>query len=453
MALMLLPNVLALVVFLGAFRPLARRGGPLANAWFFSWAFVILHVIAMMAGGSDNHLLAVRLVSLWSVECAGLAFLRAAKQSPVEWVSITFQLEVLLPVLMLGGLFAMHAGTGWTRAGCSLLLTLPLLHLALIPRFRDKLRLKVAWAAAGAGVLLAPVAWFNPMLNLSLLQGFLFAGAACVCLLSTEPRSRGGLTTVVGLTLYGLTFPLGYVLNEHGLFGMTTATLTMLPLYLVAYGNILMLIERYVVVTENEALHDPLTGLPNLRLFEDRLEQAVQSARHADAFVACLMIDVDDFKNINDTLGHRAGDELLQALTTRLGWYIGPGDTLARTGGDEFAAVLTRLHDVEGVRFMAGGMLSATCVPVIADEHTVPLRLSIGIAISPPRPLNAKEFRHRADVAMYAAKRAGGNRFTFEECSEGALMPPLPGVQFVPAVQPLAIEQDLGDTRQSQPAI
>ena len=176
---------------------------------------------------------------------------------------------------------------------------------------------------------------------------------------------------------------------------------------------ILTLIEEHVRRTEALALHDSLTGLPNRRLFEDRLEQALAVAPNTGTMLACLVIDVDNFKQTNDTLGHSVGDGLLQAIAARLSWHIHPGDTLARTGGDEFAVVLPRLQSLEHLRFTVGAMMSATSAPVIVGDHAVRVGLSIGIALYPDAADDADGLRRRADDAMYEAKRNGGNRFAY----------------------------------------
>jgi diguanylate cyclase (GGDEF)-like protein len=197
----------------------------------------------------------------------------------------------------------------------------------------------------------------------------------------------------------------------HGL--QLRRSLTELPQYLVVAGIMLALLEEHVIRTERMAMHDPLTDLPNRRMFEERLIATMEEARETRTTVACLVIDVDNFKTINDTLGHTAGDQLLRALAVRLSWHMSPRDILARTGGDEFTALLAGVSDEHHLRFIAGAMMSAGSVPIMIDGQAVDVRISIGIALSPDHAEDIDGLRRAADAAMYSAKRRGGSLLAF----------------------------------------
>ncbi|WP_433717503.1 putative bifunctional diguanylate cyclase/phosphodiesterase [Actinoplanes sp. CA-051413] len=154
-----------------------------------------------------------------------------------------------------------------------------------------------------------------------------------------------------------------------------------------------------------QAFTDSLTGLPNRALFRDRLEQAVQ--RRAGGGVTVLLIDLDDFKLVNDNLGHSAGDELLATLAGRLRAEMRPGDTLARLGGDEFAILVENLEAADAVA-LAERLLLAGREQIRLDSRDVTCSLSIGIASG---DLPAGQLLRDADLAMYAAKRAGRNAY------------------------------------------
>ena len=126
-------------------------------------------------------------------------------------------------------------------------------------------------------------------------------------------------------------------------------------------------------------------------------------------------IDVDNFKQVNDALGHLVGDEFLKALAVRLGWHIGPRDTLARTGGDEFTALLVGEHDADHLHFIGRAMMSAGSVPIIVMGHSIPVNLSIGIAMANEFTPNLGALRKAADDAMYRAKRSGGSKLAIAE--------------------------------------
>ena len=161
-------------------------------------------------------------------------------------------------------------------------------------------------------------------------------------------------------------------------------------------------LERELV---RQAFHDELTGLANRALFVDRVEQAILQRAEGRA-TAVLLIDLDDFKTVNDSLGHLAGDSLLQAVATRLRACLRPGDTCARLGGDEFTILLEDLADVAGAAIVAGRVLDALAAPIDVDGADLTVRASVGIAVVEAGVADARDLLRRADIAMYAAKGA-----------------------------------------------
>lgn len=158
-----------------------------------------------------------------------------------------------------------------------------------------------------------------------------------------------------------------------------------------------------------KANHDDLTGLSNRNLFMDRLTQAFsQASRRADRF-AVLYIDLDDFKEINDTQGHAAGDELLRAVATRLRQSVREVDTVARLGGDEFALILPDAKHREDVETVVRKILHAFQAPVIWQHESLTIRASIGASLYPENANSCEQLLQHADKAMYQRKRAGGN--------------------------------------------
>ncbi len=160
------------------------------------------------------------------------------------------------------------------------------------------------------------------------------------------------------------------------------------------------------------ATHDPLTGLPNRTLILDRVEQMLARSRRSQTPVAALFVDLDNFKSINDTLGHGAGDELLRAVTARLNGVIRDADALGRLGGDEFVVVSEELSLAAGPELVAERLLDALKQPfkLGSDEETqLTVTASIGIAVGDHT--SAEELLRNADIAMYRAKWDGKNRY------------------------------------------
>jgi diguanylate cyclase (GGDEF)-like protein/PAS domain S-box-containing protein len=158
----------------------------------------------------------------------------------------------------------------------------------------------------------------------------------------------------------------------------------------------------------HQAFHDGLTGLANRTLFAERVEHAL--ARSGADDLAVLFIDLDDFKNVNDSLGHAAGDQLLVAAARRLQACLRPSDTAARLGGDEFSVLLERVVDAEAAAAVAGRILDTLHQPFGLNGRTIPIKASLGVATGRPGTDKAEELLRNADVAMYAAKAGGKDR-------------------------------------------
>jgi diguanylate cyclase (GGDEF)-like protein/PAS domain S-box-containing protein len=159
-----------------------------------------------------------------------------------------------------------------------------------------------------------------------------------------------------------------------------------------------------------QAFHDGLTGLPNRALFRDRLDQAVARSLRSNDVLAVLLLDLDGFKQVNDSLGHDAGDELLRQVAERLAEITRPSDTLARIGGDEFALLLDGSKQAQAVN-LTRRLLDRLSAPLTIANHELSVGASVGIAIHSGGEGDSEELIRNADVAMYAAKEAGRGRF------------------------------------------
>jgi len=159
------------------------------------------------------------------------------------------------------------------------------------------------------------------------------------------------------------------------------------------------------------AHHDALTGLPNRTLFNERLKQALLRGHEHDKLTAALCLDLDNFKNINDSLGHAFGDKLLRALGKRLRRELREHDTLARLGGDEFAVVLAGLDSRDAACNTAKRLIEAISPPFQIEGHQFSVGVSIGIALAPDDNDQAEQLLGYADMALYEAKRNGRNRY------------------------------------------
>ena len=159
------------------------------------------------------------------------------------------------------------------------------------------------------------------------------------------------------------------------------------------------------------AYHDSLTGLPNRKLFSDRLNIAIVQAQRNQKKVGIAMLDLDHFKDVNDTLGHTMGDLFLKATAERLHADLRKGDTIARFGGDEFVLILPDLETIEDAIQVAQKIVDSFCKPFLVDTHQLVVTTSIGIAVYPDDGTDDDILLRNADIAMYQAKQAGRARY------------------------------------------
>src|SRR3569623_1733945 len=155
----------------------------------------------------------------------------------------------------------------------------------------------------------------------------------------------------------------------------------------------------------HDATHDALTDLPNRILLRDRLQQAIHSAQRESRALAILLLDLNRFKDINDTLGHYQGDRLLKPVASRLKHVVREADTLARLGGDEFAVILNPLTSLDDVHTVVNKIQKALAPPYALDGLTLDVQAGVGGALFPEHGKDADTLLQRADIAMYAAKQ------------------------------------------------
>ena len=163
----------------------------------------------------------------------------------------------------------------------------------------------------------------------------------------------------------------------------------------------------------NQANFDTLTGLPNRHMFHDRLAQDIKKAHRVGLKTALLFIDLDKFKEVNDTLGHSMGDILLKEAARRIGECVRETDTVARLGGDEFTVILAELDDTGSVERVAEKILQSLAEPFHLGDEIAYVSASIGITLHPNDATEAEDLLKNADQAMYAAKNGGRNRFSY----------------------------------------
>ncbi len=174
------------------------------------------------------------------------------------------------------------------------------------------------------------------------------------------------------------------------------------------------------------ALHDPLTGLPNRALMFERLVSAIHRSQRTGSLVAIMYIDLDSFKEVNDTLGHRLGDELLLIVAQRLTALLRPGDTVARIGGDEFVVLCDDIADASHLDRIANRVSDAFRLQFDVSTGPVEVSASVGISIGHQTSTSPEHLLEQADAAMYRAKRGGGGHYVLHDGHGQGFSPAVP---------------------------
>jgi diguanylate cyclase (GGDEF)-like protein len=205
----------------------------------------------------------------------------------------------------------------------------------------------------------------------------------------------------------------------HGMFGADSTKLIAAydAILKVVYFDMELTLDTYFHASTQKFLHqanyDTLTGLPNRNLFHDRLEQEIKKANRNESFLALLLIDLDQFKEVNDTLGHHAGDLLLVESARRISRCVRNTDTVSRLGGDEFIIILPELDEHPHAEHVAQNIIQELSKPITLENNTVYSSASIGITIYPDDAKDIESLLKHVDRAMYVAKAEGRNRFGY----------------------------------------
>jgi diguanylate cyclase (GGDEF)-like protein len=405
-----LPSLVALAILVVVFEAILRQGAAeRLQLWLTAWLLVLIHFIAQFVNvghGVWGHIATA--VSLGSLELAAISFL--ISMSPR---ATTARRQLLLGAVIGLPALAYTTAAVWGVAAHSFYYCVVLVALATSSLLawnwyygaRSYLAGLLVGSVAFSSLLIWLVARNHADLSVNvILAGFNFV-VAVLYWRHFRRATAGVLTTVGGFAAWGTAFPVLMFLHRYFPSTIVESETWNLPKYFVAVGMILTLLEDQIRTNQYLAYHDALTGLPNRRLLEDRLEQALALAARAGHKIAVLLIDLDRFKQVNDTFGHRIGDLALQQVVSRLSSRMRASDTLARSGGDEFT-VVSAVSDEHGAATLMSALHSALAVPLKVESHLIQAGLSIGLALYPDHGHTPDELHAVADQAMYLAKRA-----------------------------------------------
>jgi diguanylate cyclase (GGDEF)-like protein len=412
-----LPNLIALAILVAVFWAILRKGTTeRLHLWLAGWILVLVHFAAnfpVVRQGTWSRI--IDAVSLDCLLLAGIAFLVS-----VSIVASNARRQALLSAVIAIPTLAFINSSVWEVSNHGYYYALIAVGLVAPCALFCVYYGRVTWYALGvfaaSAVVAASVAWSvakgSPDVGIDFILAGVYFCAAGLFWRRYRRGTAGVLTTVIGFVLWGAVFPTGVLLFFFAPNAKVESEVWNIPKYLVAVGMILILLEDQIETSKYLAYHDDLTGLPNRRLLDDRLERALALAERGRSKVAVLLLDLNRFKEVNDNFGHRVGDLALREVVSRLTGRIRASDTLARSGGDEFTVVAS-VADAQEAAALGCALESAVSAPMYVEGQAMHIGLSVGVALFPDDGRNPDRLHAAADQAMYAAKRAsrGG---TFE---------------------------------------
>lgn len=380
------------------------------NFWLLAWTFVLLHFTAQLLNlGESFWGTVLATISLLSLEIAGIAFVHAASRIDLA------QEQPIGMLVWAGALLTYGALVVWgVEAALPYYIAIAVLAVSLcVVHFRVRTR----------RTLQDNVLSFSSVLLLALLLAILVrrnqtgygidATLSWLYLLAGvrywqryQQKTTGVLTAVFGFLAASFIFPMALVLRAMYIPHLTIgSSIRNLPKFIIAIGILLTFLEEEIGRTEHLALHDALTGLPNRRLLEDRMANMLERAERNHTRAAILVVDLDGFKQINDTHGHAVGDEFLREVALRLGKVVRRADTLARSGGDEFTVLVSDILQPNGAKILVQKLQTELDRPIAVRQMQLCISGSIGMAVYPEDGETADSLCARADADMYRAKR------------------------------------------------
>lgn len=272
--------------------------------------------------------------------------------------------------------------------------------LALRKNWRFALFHLAAWGIVAALVLRGEI---RPAVYWSL--ACVYAIASVNFYRRLEGRSAGRVAVVLGFSIWSMCFFFHPMIVDRAPYAELASHIWNMQKSLISIGMILVMLEEQVSNNEWLALHDELTGLPNRRLFAARLTNAIQYSESRNSSLALVVLDLNDFKKINDTLGHPVGDQVLREVAAALRKNIRATDTVARLGGDEFIIAATDMPNDSAVERFTESLRTAIERPIVVNDIPMVVGASFGFAMYPGDAKDATKLLRLADQRMYALKR------------------------------------------------
>ncbi len=405
------PDILAITSLACAFYSILRRNrNAVHHLWLFGWVFIVIHLLGFMVSRIPGMTgLLGTLVGQFSLVGAGICFMWATVPTERQVNSRHMAAIIFLTTSLYILLACMPNVPGWAYDSSASLIALGPLTIGLIYRRYSQHALR--WLTVGFQfalgaelMVLRRQASSDPSLGINAILFVIYMGCCVYFWYSHQGGTTGSFITIGGFLAWAMVFPIAPFIEHYFTSLRVENEVWNLPKYIVAVGMLLLLLEEQIERTQYLALHDDLTELANRRLFKDRLSGALERTRRSGTSMALLQIDLDGFKEVNDTNGHHVGDLLLQHVSQLLGSRIRRSDTVARTGGDEFSLILEEPSRREDAEQVAESLSRRLREPFEVGGIQIQVDASIGIALYPDDAHDAESLCIVADLRMYEAK-------------------------------------------------
>lgn len=406
------PDVVVVALLTCAFASVAYRGrGLISRLWLAGWLLMVVHTTASIAEGLAGWPgSAAHCIALVTLLQAGVLFGYASVPYRGEASSLWMTGTLLATTTLYAVVAESPASYHWLLIPSAVLLGAAPLSIALWARntLQHPLRWMIVCLYCALSLYLQAMALRPEDTHELAVHGMLFAiylGCALHVAYVYCRTTAGALITTAGFVAWAVGFVLQPMLTKSADKLALRHNAWDLPLYVVAVGMILLMLEDQLQQSRYLALHDELTGLPNRRLFLDRLALSIERARRAHQKCALLVVDLNRFKMVNDTLGHHMGDQLLRHVAGVFSARVRSSDTVARTGGDEFSVLLENPLDAASAQLVAEFLLAQLNSPMEVCGRQVRVGASAGVALFPDDAQDMEMLRIAADLRMYANKR------------------------------------------------
>jgi len=408
MTLQSLPDIAGMLIMIGVLLWLRRAyRDARVDLWMIGLTFILVEAIAAAMFRSKAYTLATHMLALDSYVLAGVAFGWAARKDVLPGNRrIPFSILPATPLFMLATIYGLDVTNPTPYLYLSLASLIAGIAYMLFA-VKSGLRYRLALVAIHMAIWIPIVVFAVHRQS----RWLVYWGLACLYLLvalsfrTLVRRDRiGGIVIVTGFIFWAICFFLHPLVRELPDYTGIVEQLWNYQKFFVILGMLLVLLEEQTRRCQEEAMHDPLTALPNRRLFDDRLAQALERSRRTGMSAALFALDLDNFKQVNDTHGHRVGDMVLIQAADALRGKVRSSDTLARYGGDEFSIIVNDLMRREDCERIAESLRSAVEGVRLPPGGPRRLTVSIGYALFPDDAPVAVSLCEAADHNMYAQK-------------------------------------------------